>query len=250
MTLRPITNRAASGQRFELPADRWIPLVENGETPVRLESGETVVQVVDAAALAALLNHFDPADKSARIDFDHFSYDPEKSSEAAGWNAELAIRHGALMALPRWSDTGEAALVNGRFRFISPAFDPARIEELGRDAQGRRRIRPLRLDSAGLTNNPNMRGLAPLANREPLSPEEPAAPASVTASWIWLRHWLSLTSVGAPPPPCRERKRLRPPAGAAALSPNGTISNFSSCSPMRMAFAASSAARVVRRKAA
>jgi len=172
--MKPITNRAASGNRFELPADGWIPLVENGETPIRLETGETVVQVVDVPALTAMIGNFNPADKSSRIDFDHFSYEPDKSSEAAGWSQELEIRNGELMARPRWSDTGEAALVNGRFRFISPAFDPSEVEELGRDGQGRRRIRPLRLDSAGLTNNPNMRGLAPLSNRT----ESPAAPAA------------------------------------------------------------------------
>jgi phage I-like protein len=104
-----------------------------------------------------------------RLDYDHFSYDTQRPSEAAGWITALEGRVDGLWARVRWTDTGEAAVRNGRYRFLSPAWLARDLEEAaggeGVEA-GEKRWRPLRLDSAGLTNNPNLRGLAPLSNRE------------------------------------------------------------------------------------
>jgi len=94
------------------------------------------------------------------VDFDHFSLDVDKSSEAAGWLMELANRDGALWGKVRWSDLGEAAVTGGRFRHISPVFARDNAEELGN-----RRVRPVELLNAALTNDPNLKGMQPLSNR-------------------------------------------------------------------------------------
>ena len=164
MTLRPLSNRAG---KFEMPGDGWYHVVPLGEYPH--ESG--VVQVVDKVAIESMVNRFTP---SVLVDFDHFSYDPDKSSEAAAWGDEVEARADGLWSKLRLTDVGEPALKNGRFRFISPVWRPEDVEDLGDG-----RIRPLRLDTLGLTNNPNMRGMVPLSNREalPASPAQPTPPA-------------------------------------------------------------------------
>jgi phage I-like protein len=157
----PIYNRAADGT-FVLPADGWYHLAPKGEF-AHTESGLT--QVLDEEAMAAMVNRFKtesqkPNFPGVLVDFDHFSYDPEKSSIAAGWITEMQNRSDGLWGQIRWSDEGQAALEKGRFRLISPTWLPRDVQRL--DGQ---RIRPLRLDTAGLTNKPNLRGMAPLSNR-------------------------------------------------------------------------------------
>jgi phage I-like protein len=167
--LTPILNRAADG-KFNLPADGWYQLAPKGEFPVTVGEGErpreTVMQLLDETAIAAMVNRFKkdaaaPNFSGLLIDYDHFSYDTDKSSEAAGWIQELANRADGLYAQIRWTPQGEEAVKNGRFRFVSPVWLAGQVEKLGKN-----RIRPLRLDTAGLTNSPNLRGMVPLSNRE------------------------------------------------------------------------------------
>jgi hypothetical protein len=97
------------------------------------------------------------------VDFDHFSLDTDKSSEAAGWITELESRDTGLWARVRWSDAGLAAVQGGRFRLMSPVFPPpSACEDLGGG-----KIRPHVLVSVALTNEPNIKGGCPLANRHP-----------------------------------------------------------------------------------
>ena len=164
MNLTPLFNRVG---KFEPPADGWIHLVPPGEYP-HTESG--TIQIVDDVSLDSMRNRFEP---SMLVDFDHFSYDPEKSSEAAGWVDEVSVRPDGLWGKVRLSDIGEAAIKNGRFRYLSPVWLQGDVEKLGGN-----RIRPLRLDTAGLTNNPNMRGMAPITNRKTLPGNPANAPVS------------------------------------------------------------------------
>lgn len=166
MILRPITNRIAEG-RFSLPADGWWQLVPLGEFP---HASSGLVQVIDPEALEQIANRFRPG---TLIDFDHFSYDPERPSEAAGWIDQVEVREDGLWAKARWSDVGRSALLNGRYRFVSPTWLPGDVVALGDS-----RVRPVRLDSAGLTNQPNLRGMAPLTNRS----SSPAAAGEVNAT--------------------------------------------------------------------
>ncbi len=167
--LRPLLNRG-----FELPKDDWYQLAPFGEFPVMAERADgtkvRLVQVLDSKACAAITNRFNavamnPAFPGMLIDKDHFSQEAELPSEAMGWIFELANRDGqngdgGLWARIRWSDVGAAAVKGGSYRFISPCFDPNTVENLGNA-----RIRPLYLDTAGLTNAPNIRGSKPLSNR-------------------------------------------------------------------------------------
>ena len=95
-----------------------------------------------------------------RIDYDHFSYNDTKPSAAAGWLMAVQNRDDGLWGQIKWSAQGESDVRGGNYRFLSPVWLPSQVEKLGNG-----RIRPLRLDSAGLTNNPNLRGMAPLSNR-------------------------------------------------------------------------------------
>jgi phage I-like protein len=155
---------------FELPADGWFHLAPRGE---HLHPATGVTQVIDDTALQAICENFQaatsmPGFSGALIDYDHFSYDPRCASEAAGWIVALKAETGpvpqpGLWARIRWTSEGRASVEAGRYRFLSPVWLTGDCEKL--DAADRKRMRPLRLDSAGLTNNPNLKDLAPLSNR-------------------------------------------------------------------------------------
>ena len=143
-----------SKNAFELAADGWVQLTPCGEYPHR---GAGVTQVIDRKACDAMVADFDgrKADENfpgVLVDFDHFSLDTDKPSEAAGWVTDLEARDDGLWARVRWSDSGLAAVQGGRFRLVSPVFPaPDACEDLGGG-----RIRPLALVSVALTNEPNM----------------------------------------------------------------------------------------------
>ena len=160
--LRPLFNRTADGG-FVMPEDGFFHLVPTGQFH---HPPSNTMQVLDRAALESIVNRFREESRQTNfpgllIDFDHQSYDTGRSSEAAGWITDLQNRSDGLWGRVRWSDLGEAALRNGRFRFISPVWLRGDVEWLAND-----RIRPLRLDTAGLTNSPNLRGMSPLSNRQ------------------------------------------------------------------------------------
>jgi phage I-like protein len=162
--LAPLLNRAADGTAFQLPDDGWYQIAPAGEYPVQV-GADTLTQVLDTAAFDALANRFrelaaQPGFAGLLIDYDHFSMDLDKPSEAAGWITDIANRDGTLWAEIRWSDRGGAAVTGGSYRFLSPVFDRATAEDLGNG-----RVRPTRLLNAGLTNDPNLKTLAPLTNR-------------------------------------------------------------------------------------
>jgi hypothetical protein len=79
---------------FVMPADGWYHVAPLGEFG-HAQAG--VVQVVDLAACEAMAGRFAeeaqaPNFAGALIDFDHFSLDGEKKSEAAGWITALEAR--------------------------------------------------------------------------------------------------------------------------------------------------------------
>jgi phage I-like protein len=156
--LQPLLNREGT-----LPDDGWYHLVPLGEFP-HSESGR--VQVIDQAAITAMLNRFNdearrPNFAGLLIDQEHWSYDSDKSSESFGWVKELANRADGLWGRIEFSDLGEQAVKNRRYKFVSPVFWPAKdIQKL--DGQ---KVRPLRIDSFGLTNSPNFKGMVPFTNR-------------------------------------------------------------------------------------
>lgn len=159
-------------RNFELPADGWHQLAPLGEFP---HSAAGIVQIIDADACTCMVAAFENARAGSSnfpgllIDFDHFSLDAEKRSEAAGWITDLKFMPNStgsgLFARIRWSDIGEAAVKGGRYRFLSPVWAKADCEDLGGD-----RFRPVRLLNAAVTNDPNLKGILPLSNRTPGAP--------------------------------------------------------------------------------
>ncbi len=212
-------------ETFELARDGWYQIAPLGEFA---HAATGVVQVVDRAACEAMVNRFgeeagtQPFDKlraerfaGLLVDFDHFSLDGEKRSEAAGWIVALEYRapkaetgklkaemgntsrgdaeerdHGSrlqrnsaaggagpaaersarcgagLWAKIRWSDLGEDAVKGGRYRFLSPVWSRSDcVEVMPNAADGKQRLRPVRLLNAAVTNDPNLKGMVPLSNR-------------------------------------------------------------------------------------
>lgn len=162
------TNPVLLNREFKLPTDGWYHLVPKGEFPVRImERGRPVVkmQILDDAALNSMVNRFTEEAKVENfpgllIDYDHFSIDEDKSSEAAGWIFNTQIRPDGLWGEIRWADTGEEAITGGRFRMVSPLWNRCDCQDLGDN-----RVRPMRLHNAALTNDPNLKGMTPLSNR-------------------------------------------------------------------------------------
>lgn len=200
----PVLNRD-----FRKPSDGWYHIAPTGEYP-HPETGLT--QLLDDTAMQAIVNRFNedaqrPNFGGVLVDFDHFSYDPDKSSAAAGWITRLENRPDGLWAQVRWTEGGEHALANGTYRFISPVW-------LRHDTvpAGPGRIRPLRLDSAGLTNSPNLKGMVPLSNRRAElapSPEKPKENMKLIATLVGLAAEASEDAI------CAEITRIKNRATAA-----------------------------------
>jgi len=162
-----------------MPEDGWHQIVPTGEF-LHAESG--VLQIIDDQAIKEMERHF-RQEKSAPnfpgllVDFDHFSHDADKPSEAAGWIEDVRSETGTgcragLWARIRWSDSGEAAVKGGRYRLVSPVWLAEDCEAVDRraGAEGMRSIRPLRLHRLALTNDPRLRGMLPLSHRDRSTP--------------------------------------------------------------------------------
>ena len=146
-------------RNFELPGDGWYHIAPLGEFP---HAAAGVVQVIDPDACRAIVNAFhaesaQPNFPGLLIDFDHFSLDRQKPSEAAGWICDVQFRDttpalpnsAGLWAQIRWSDRGEQAVRDGRYRFLSPVWSRDDGHELfrrrplrGKGSAGRRRTGP------------------------------------------------------------------------------------------------------------
>lgn len=177
--MNPLLNRD-----FALPADGFFQVVPIGEWPITLDRQQCrrirgipatelpqegqvrrLVQVVDAAACAAMQNRFNESADRPQFagmlwDYDHFSNDPDHSSEAVAWGMKMENRADGLYQSVRFAGDGEARITSGAYRFPSPVWNPEDCEWIGNS-----RIRPLRLDRVGVTNDPNMKGIRPLSNR-------------------------------------------------------------------------------------
>ena len=158
---------------FKMPDDGWYQLAPLGEFP---HAAAGVVQVVDVESCTSMVARF-KADAAVAnfagllVDFDHFSLDDRARSEAAGWIVDLVGRETGLWANIRWSDVGEEAVKGGRYRFLSPVWARSDCVDLGPSTgsgQAMARVRPVRLLNAAVTNDPNLKGLVPLANASPV----------------------------------------------------------------------------------
>ena len=159
---------------YRLPEDGWYQLSAIGRFP---HTPTGLTQVVDEDACRAIVDRFAQDAKAPNfpgilVDFDHFSLEKDKPSEAAGWITALELRpESGLWAQIRWTDKGEEAVAGGRYRFISPVW---RRDECIDLEDGK--VRPTRLCNAGLTNDPNIGGAVPLSNSAPAPVREAADP--------------------------------------------------------------------------
>ena len=170
--------------KFNLPSDGWCHAMAIGEFPNSILEPDPakpgsirrrrVVQVCDHDASESIVAAFNRAAASPDftgllVDRDHESDDPSKTTDAWGWIIALENRDTGLWAQIRWTDLGQPAVAGGRFRFLSPVFDPDQCQDLGNN-----RIRPLVLIKCGLTNDPNIKPLIPITNRQPAADAAPA----------------------------------------------------------------------------
>ncbi len=167
--MQPLTSTSSA---FLPASDGWFQVTPIGSFPH--PSG--VLQVIDQPALESIVNRFNteaaqPNFSGLLVDFDHFSQDPHQPTAAAGWITKLDARPTGLWAQIRLSDLGQAALNGGRYRSLSPVWLSTDCEPTG--AAEQKALRPLRLDRVALTNDPNLKGMAPLTNSA--SARQPAA---------------------------------------------------------------------------
>ncbi len=158
---------AASMTPFKVVPGDWILLTPLGEFP-----HARGWQRVDAAALAMLHQNF----KSfwARLGrcfggLPFYVGHPDAApstveTKAYGWILDLEPRADGLYARVHWTAEGWALIQGGHYKFYSPFWE---AEPIG-SRDGRPLFRPVRLISAGLTNQPNL-PVPPLANTAPIA---------------------------------------------------------------------------------
>ena len=182
MNTAHITNRAAAvalSPSFEIPKDGKFHLARKGEFPGEaiLPNGKTlrVIQVIDETAISTMVDNFRDYKKAGGhdllVDRDHLSHDDENETVAEGWIQNVEGKDN-LFAEIKPSKQGKEDIEGGNYRFISGEWDITPIGQ--KDFTEGCRVRPIRLTGAGLTNRPNITGLAALSNREKPLPDDPA----------------------------------------------------------------------------
>lgn len=162
--------------KFELPPDGFVQLMPYGEFP---HKGAGLVQVLDRKAADAIVEAFrnrvggGQDSPGVAIDFDHYSdltadeldalekIGVALPSEAAGWMKDIEAREDGIYIRAEWTPTGLEKITGGEYRFLSPCFPIADLERLGDG-----KVRPTSISKAGLTNEPNLVGIAALTNRK------------------------------------------------------------------------------------
>lgn len=151
-----------------VPTGDWIQVLRIGEFLGRSLDGKQFSQVIDEKALDTIVAAFN-REKAATnfpgllIDRDHLSHYSDKETRAAGWVLNIEKRADGLWAMPKWTSEGAAEIGNGIYRMVSPVLTNG--EEVGQTADGIARVRPGRFIRLALTNDPNIKGMQPLANR-------------------------------------------------------------------------------------
>lgn len=139
----------------------WIQLAKPGEFRGHPQGAFKL----DAAVFSTLIQNFRANENGEiPIDFEHASEMPPQAGSipfagapAQGWIRDLKVEGGALMALVKWGDTAREYIRSGQYKYISPAIRwKAKDRKTGAE-------RGPTLTSAGLTNQPFLDGMLPLA---------------------------------------------------------------------------------------
>ena len=161
-----VANSMAVANSLETNPPQWIQLTPFGE--FRHRQG---LQRVDRAAAEAMTAHFKSFWSRLGRAFGGLPFyvghpdvpelaGPQPDPRARGWIMDLEARADGLYAQVRWTEEGRRMIQDRQFKFYSPYWQ---VETIGQEA-GLPLFRPVRLISAGLTNQPNLPVL-PLANQ-------------------------------------------------------------------------------------
>lgn len=153
-------------------AQVWLPIEVTGRH-LSMMGDEPIVEVIDAKAVDSMAREFwldeaDPDFPGLLVDNDHLRHDLSASTEAKAWVKRIENRDGVPWGLLEFTDIGAAAIKNKRWKFFSSEYDADDCEFLGKDEQGRRMFRPLRMSGLTFTNMPNHKGQTPITNRTAL----------------------------------------------------------------------------------
>lgn len=142
------TNHLKFALNIRLPRDgtlpEWVELIPAGEHVIGRDNRKWINPAPDDIVDAFYENRAD-----LPIDWEHATEKKAPKGEpapAAGWIKEMETRDGAVWGRTEWTDKGADDVKNKRYRYLSPV-----IIFLKKN----RRI--VGIDSAGLTNKPNLR---------------------------------------------------------------------------------------------
>lgn len=147
--------RISTSNRFQPSKDGWFHLATPGDHP----HAEGLQKVTPASLQAIVDDYVNRGSPSLPIDIDHFSHDLKNNTAASGWINALACRDSGLWCRVKWTPIGENAITNGIYRFFSPVW------QCDKATDGT--LTPARLTDAALTNQPNIKNLTPISNRQP-----------------------------------------------------------------------------------
>jgi len=166
---------------FQISSDNWVQVAPYGEYPHPGPKGKNgkplkpngCLQRYDKTSALAMVNEFDSwVSKIGQKLFGgrawyigHHDVDPVKypDPKAYGWIMKLANRDDGLYVLIDWTPEGEKLKGDKAFKFFSPYWNVRETKEVLED--GRTVVVPIRLNSIGFTNEPNI-PVIPLANEE------------------------------------------------------------------------------------
>ncbi|MFH0907186.1 MAG: phage protease [bacterium] len=173
-----IEHSTCFNRAFKKADDDWYQVMLIGEFPTTLnnEKETDITMLVDQAAMDAIMAQFGEDKQQAHwpgylLDYEHFSLQKQKRSEAAGWIDDLQVRDDGLFAHVKWTARGQADVEGGVYRNISPVAGLSRVKG--------DQYRASRFLGAGLTNTPNLRGMVPLSNRRDMKSADEKTGASI-----------------------------------------------------------------------
>src|SRR5258708_2892110 len=117
--------------------------------PAGVHNGQTdgTITVIDGDVVERVVAAFTPGSNDLLIDLDHGSLDQKGSSEAAGWITSLVGDERGVWAKVLWTDTGAAAILGGRYRYLSAYCATQENDGM---------CFPVEIESATLCNNPGL----------------------------------------------------------------------------------------------
>jgi phage I-like protein len=167
----------------------WIQLAKPGE----FRGHHAGPFALNAQVFTEIIANFrDSQNKLVPIDFEHASESdptegtiPVLGAPAQGWIKDLEVRtDGNLWGLVEWQPTAREYIKTGQYRYISPAIRFGSRDRVSGKPIG------ARLTSAGLTNQPFLDGMAPLAAKD----TQPESPLAVIADALELADEASAAS--------------------------------------------------------